>query len=938
VSSASVQQVLERLHHALADRYDLDREIGHGGMATVYLAQDLRHGRKVAVKVLRPELAALIGPERFLREIQTTARLTHPNILTLHDSGQADGLLYYVMPYVDGETLRDRIRREGPLPLEDALRIATEVADALEYAHRQGVIHRDVKPANILLAGEHALVADFGLAKAVAATTSAEELSHSGLAVGTPEYMSPEQASGDSYLDGRADVYALGCVLFEMLAGQPPFRGNTAQTILARHRIEPIPSVRVLRPDLPGWVEEVIRRALAKAPADRYRSAAAFRAALLAGASGRGQLARWVRRAVLGVAGVAGGLLVWQAVPHGPALDPNKVMGFPLLVRGGASTFAVEQVEEAIAAAMQDTDPLRWLRARLFLGATAGAGLPADSATRVARARGARYWLGGSLSRVGDSVLVRLELFDAEADSLVDSRSVSGPDTMPAYALAFRAVNALLPKIVGRSTHVDQKYLGRHAPAAVAKWLEGEVAYRNGRYTDAMAFYREALGADSSLVSAALKAAMTAAWLAEYPAGDTLIRLALQHEADLPPLNRLFARGLQHQFGGNGDSALAWFRQAVNAAPEWSEGWYGLGEALYHLWPAGDNLDSLAQDAFRRSLALDPDFAPVVFHLAELTIVNGRSDESARLVERHRRLTADTVQQMQLDVMLKCVQSGPATVDWGALAARAEPGFQLLTAGRMFSAGGQYLDCAEYAYRAALLSPAPDPDIRRRWDAALGLHHIFIARGEHARARRFADSLAANGVIAGRGLWILQAMLGSGSDSAGKAEIALLQIPLDSMSLARLWWFGEWSAHYGDTIQLAAVADHLRRRAQASGRATDQVPARVMAARLLLLRGDTAGAIDSLQAIRPVAPFPHLVWRYWEALAPERLLLARLLLAKGYPAQAMRVAQSFDGQRTAVDVAYLPASLEVRRRAAAQMVDRNSTDTYERRLMKLSRR
>ena len=205
-----MHDVLERLHLALADRYLLDREIGHGGMATVYLAEDLRHSRRVAVKVFRPELAAALGPERFLREIQTTARLTHPNILPLHDSGEADGLLYYVMPYVEGESLRDRLQREGALPLDDALKIAGDVADALTYAHEQHVVHRDIKPGNILLSGDHAMVADFGLAKALAGGATGPDLSSAGLAIGTPTYMSPEQGSGVTQIDGRTDVYALG--------------------------------------------------------------------------------------------------------------------------------------------------------------------------------------------------------------------------------------------------------------------------------------------------------------------------------------------------------------------------------------------------------------------------------------------------------------------------------------------------------------------------------------------------------------------------------------------------------------------------------------------------------------------------------------------------------------------------------------------------------
>jgi serine/threonine-protein kinase len=256
---------------ALQDRYRLDRELGEGGMATVYLAEDLKHHRPVAIKVLRPELAQALGAERFLREIELTARLTHPHILPLLDSGNAAGFLYYVMPYVEGETLRDRLTREKQLPVDDALQLAREVADALSYAHQHGVIHRDIKPENILLEGRHAVVADFGIARAIDAA-GGEKLTETGLAVGTPAYMSPEQGVGEPGLDGRTDIYALGCVLYEMLAGTPPFQGPTAQAIRARHATDPVPPLRTVRTTVPVWVEAAITKALAKVPADRWQS------------------------------------------------------------------------------------------------------------------------------------------------------------------------------------------------------------------------------------------------------------------------------------------------------------------------------------------------------------------------------------------------------------------------------------------------------------------------------------------------------------------------------------------------------------------------------------------------------------------------------------------------------------------------------------------
>ncbi len=270
---------LPRLVASLADRYRLERELGQGGMATVYLAQDLKHDRKVAVKVLRPELAAVIGAERFLSEIKTTANLQHPHILPLFDSGEADGFLFYVMPYVEGETVRDRMNREKQLPVADAVRIACEVASALDYAHRHNVIHRDIKPENILLHDGRALVADFGIALA-ASKAGGTRMTETGMSLGTPHYMSPEQAMGEREITARSDVYALGCVLYEMLTGEPPFTGATAQAIVARVLTENPRPMLPQRHTIPPQVEAAVLTALEKLPADRFATAAEFAEAL----------------------------------------------------------------------------------------------------------------------------------------------------------------------------------------------------------------------------------------------------------------------------------------------------------------------------------------------------------------------------------------------------------------------------------------------------------------------------------------------------------------------------------------------------------------------------------------------------------------------------------------------------------------------------------
>ena len=284
--SPSAGDIPAQLTEALRDRYALERELGRGGMATVYLAHDVKHDRPVALKVLHPELASVLGPERFQREIRLAARLQHPHILTVLDSGDAAGRLWFTMPFVEGESLRDRLTRERQLPVEDALRIAREAAQGLQYAHEHGVMHRDIKPENILLTQDGStLVADFGIARAFGGGET--RLTETGMAIGTPAYMSPEQASGDQTLDARTDVYSLGCVLFEMLAGEPPFTGPTVQAIIAKRLTQPVPSVRQSRPTVPQAAERALRQALAPIPADRFATAGDLARALQMSATPR---------------------------------------------------------------------------------------------------------------------------------------------------------------------------------------------------------------------------------------------------------------------------------------------------------------------------------------------------------------------------------------------------------------------------------------------------------------------------------------------------------------------------------------------------------------------------------------------------------------------------------------------------------------------------
>jgi serine/threonine-protein kinase len=325
--------IRERLSGALAGRYRVERVLGRGGMAHVFLAHDLRHDRPVALKVLRPELTAALGPERFLREIALTTRLSHPRIVAIYDSGNADPYSWYVMPYIAGESLRDRLHREPQLSVEDAVAVTAAVAAALSYAHERGIIHRDIKPENVLFAGGEPIVTDFGIGRAID-VAAGDRLTDTGLAVGTAEYMSPEQAAADPRLDGRSDEFALGCLTYEMLVGEPPFRGPTMQAVAARRALEPMPSICAVRRGVSPAVENVIRKALEKAPADRYPTTDAFARALAAAASGGGtaELPRatirrprrlaWAAAAtalILLIAGTAYVVRRWSRPPPAPA-------------------------------------------------------------------------------------------------------------------------------------------------------------------------------------------------------------------------------------------------------------------------------------------------------------------------------------------------------------------------------------------------------------------------------------------------------------------------------------------------------------------------------------------------------------------------------------------------------------------------------------------
>ncbi len=628
---------------ALAGRYAVEREIGAGGMATVYLARDLRHKRSVAIKVVRPELGGREGVERFLREIELAAGLQHPHILPVFDSGVVELETgspppYFVMPYVEGETLRQRLQREGRLPVDAATALAAEVADALSYAHAHGVIHRDIKPENILLSGGHAIVADFGVAKAlesgtVSGTTGeALSLTRAGMAMGTPLYMSPEQATADERIDARSDQYSLACMLYEMLAGEPPFTGPTYQSVIAKSLSAPRPHVTRARTEVTPELEQVVLRAMAVDPTDRYPDMSAFIAALKkSGATPDGRSRRRFYAAgiaALLAAAAAGGWLVTRTAAGRVAPAAETLAVLPFNTSGPGVEFLGEGMVDLLATNLRGVGGISTVSPRAVLqewedARGRGTGELTQSLA-VGQKLGAGSVVLGSAVSAGGRVRLAADLYSIDGDRLGRAQVDASSDSV--LGAVDRLSLALLRDVWRSKEPIPSLRLASLTTSsieALRSFLEGERLYRRLAWDSALAAYTHAVESDSTFALAHLRRAQVIGWTGGHgneEAGKSAA-LATRFASRLPERDRRLLAGYR-LFDQGKPAAIDSLQAFVATYPGDVEGWFLLGESMFHVAGFRPTPPETISAAFDSVLRRDSTLFPALIHPLELSLLH----------------------------------------------------------------------------------------------------------------------------------------------------------------------------------------------------------------------------------------------------------------------------------------------------------------------------
>jgi tetratricopeptide (TPR) repeat protein/tRNA A-37 threonylcarbamoyl transferase component Bud32 len=902
----------------LGGRYVIDREIGRGGMATVFVAEDLRQRRRVAVKILRPDVALALGSQRFLSEIEIASRLTHPHILPVHDSGEDADVLYYVMPYVQGESLREKLNRVGPLPVEEALAIAREIADALAYAHDLDVVHRDIKPGNVLLLAGHAVVADFGVARAISAAAD-ERVTSAGFIVGTPVYMSPEQAAGES-LDGRTDVYALGCVLYEMLTGTPPFLGDTPREVFARHRsVRPRP-VRDLRPEVPAPAAEAIERALGKLPEDRFVDAREFADALRAPVQWE-PVSRPARRAGLvalaAVLVVAAGLGLYAVRASRADLSaPPAILVLPLDGDSSAAAPGGLGADARFAELIGWMPGLRGTRAEgRPPGARRWSDIPLPELLAWGRKQGARYLLAGELLPGGAGRRLSLDLYVTGTGERLSHAvdTTAGADVGPAVGRLAADVVRTVARREGLELGAAGAVLAStNVMPAVGHLMQAQQKFWTSDLTGATSELHAAVEADSSCGLAYLRLSEAERWRHDYPAALEAVEAGLRRAERMAPRWAQLLKAQRYLVLGYGDSAIAVFQSAVLDERDDVDGWLGLGEALVHYGGFSGASPQDARPAFERLAALDSTFAPIYYHLVDLAVYAGDSQAAASAL---RRVLPDHPYRPSKVAEVR-LRFGPAGERGRALAALRAADRQAISEAVVAWAHGAFnLGLADTA-AGFLLGADRLPDDRLRGaDYRLA---IRAAMGRWAEGYAGWDSVARSVTI---DPWLVQAVL-AGFPARDRAapmfEWSRAQLRAGRMPDFSLDPWDDLRQGFEALVYRAVVegdsaeTGELLRRIDRAPQPPPSEPAAdalrwSLRARLALLAQDTATAVAALRRAVARIPETHTANYPLTAAGPQRFLLARLLLARGDSAGAERWRRSFTGSWAVGDLFFLPA-------------------------------
>jgi len=910
---------IDQLRAALTGRYLLERELGGGGMSRVFVAQETALGRKVVIKVLPPDLAAALSADRFRREIQLAASLQHPHIVPLFSAGQAagpreaDALLYYTMPLVEGESLRARLARQGELPVPEAIRVLRDVADALSYAHRHGVVHRDIKPDNILLSDHHALVTDFGVAKALDEAARQSTLTATGLALGTPAYMAPEQAAADPHTDHRADIYALGVVGYEILAGRPPFTGPSPQAVIAAQLTQEAPPLAESRGSVPPALAAVVMRCLEKRPADRWQSAAELLDALeTLGTPGEGRVPpsvtptaeaplrrRWPIVALALGAGILIAAAVWSIVHRsrgrGP-LDPNLVAIAPFDVPDPKLSLWREGLVDLLSRNLDGAGPLRSVPPTTVIRRWSGR---ADrlSASALGRSTSAGLIVFGNLIGTGpDSVRLTVTALDALSERpLAELELREAADRMDRLA---DSLTVRLLRELGRTRGIEvfrTGSLGSTSLPALKAFLQGEQWFRGAAWDSALASYEQAIALDSTFPLALRRAGQVLGW--QRTAFDSVAEgLALRAGAlnrGLAPRDSLLVTAESLSAALYATIPLAdWsvIRRAHAVAQELTqrypddfESWYALGEARYHFGSPVGTGPRQALEAFEQAIAIDSSFAPAYIHAVELALWLDGPEAGERYAAGYLRLEPTDVSASGIGLaerVMRASRTRPSEIT--KLLGNASPGGLNDAWGALRRASDSTESLIAVA-RALVDAPAGDA----RWLTP------------ETRERRLGQSLLYRGHVGDAASILFQTpsilQPGSGAAPPHLVEAALLSsTPPESAGRVFRRWLDE-----GSVRALAALPWWLAQRDSASIRELERkrdsvagaspggalharaaFTSEVALAYLTLLRGDTAMAVRRFEALPDsLCPFCYF----------HRLTLAQLLSARQEDRKAARL-------------------------------------------------